>query len=105
MTIGHIEQAERYVAEGERHIARQRKIVAGLKGQGRRWTALRTAQVLLQTLELAQQFHIAALGPAAHQARRRRMKRAPKPHPRSLSPLAQSCTTPMPIDQSADYKR
>ena len=31
MAIAHIEQAERYVAEGERHNARQREIVAGLK--------------------------------------------------------------------------
>ena len=60
MTLAPIEQAERYVAEGERYIARQREIVAALKRKGRRWTPLRTAQVLLQTLELAQQFHIAA---------------------------------------------
>jgi hypothetical protein len=60
VTLAPIEQAERYVAEGERYIARQREIVAALKRKGRRWTALRTAQVLLQTLELAQQFHIAA---------------------------------------------
>ena len=60
MTLAPIKRAERYVAEGERHIARQREIVAALKRKGRRWTALRTAQVLLQTLELAQQFHIAA---------------------------------------------
>ena len=59
MTLAPIEQAERYVAEGERHIARQREIVAGLKRERRQWAALRTAQVLLQTLELAQQFHIA----------------------------------------------
>jgi hypothetical protein len=60
MTIAHIEQAERYVAEGEHHIARQREIVAGLKRERRRWDALRAAQVLLQTLEMAQPFHIAA---------------------------------------------
>jgi hypothetical protein len=59
MTLAPIEQAKRHVAEGERHIARQRKIVADLKRKGRLWTALRTAQELLQTLELAQQFHIA----------------------------------------------
>jgi hypothetical protein len=49
MTLAPIEQAERYVAEDERYIARQREIVAALKRKGRRWTALRTAQVLLQT--------------------------------------------------------
>jgi hypothetical protein len=59
MSLAPIEQAKRHVAEGGRHIARQRKIVADLKRKGRRWTALRTAQELLQTLELAQQFHIA----------------------------------------------
>ena len=59
MTLAPIEQAERYVAEGERYIARQREIVAALKRKGRR-TELRTAQVLLQTLELAQQFRISA---------------------------------------------
>jgi hypothetical protein len=59
MTLAPVEQAERYVTEGERHIARQREIVADLKRKRRGWTALRTAQVLLQTLELAQQFHIA----------------------------------------------
>jgi hypothetical protein len=61
MTIAPIKQAEQRVAEGERHIASQREIVVGLKRK--RWRAggaeLRTAQVLLQTLELAQQFHIA----------------------------------------------
>jgi hypothetical protein len=60
MTLAPIEQAERYVAEDERYIARQREIVAALKRKGRRWTALRTAQVSLQTLELAHQFRIAA---------------------------------------------
>jgi len=61
MTIAPIEQAERSVAEGERHIASQQELVAGLKRK--RWRGggaeLRTTQVLLQTLELAQQFHIA----------------------------------------------
>jgi hypothetical protein len=59
MTIAHIEQAERYVAEGERHVARQREIVAGLKRRRGQWDTLRIAQELLQTLELAQQTHIA----------------------------------------------
>ena len=49
MTLAPIQQAERYVAEGERYIASQREIVAALKRKGGRWTALRTAQVLLQS--------------------------------------------------------
>ena len=49
MTLAPIKQAERHVAEGERYIARQRAIVARLKRKGGRWTALRTAQVLLQS--------------------------------------------------------
>jgi len=60
-TITHIEQAERLVAEGERHIARQREIVAGLRrrrGPGNS-EVLRKALELLQTLELAQQAYIA----------------------------------------------
>ncbi len=59
MTIAHIDQAERSVAEGERNIARQREIVVGLKRGPSRWAELRRAQELLQTLELAQQFHVA----------------------------------------------
>lgn len=58
MTITNLEQAERQVTEGERHIARQREIIAHLKRGYRNWTTLRIAQELLQTLELAQQFHI-----------------------------------------------
>jgi hypothetical protein len=48
MASAHIEQAERYVTEGERHIARQGEIVAGLKRERGRSAALRTAQELLQ---------------------------------------------------------
>jgi hypothetical protein len=61
MTIAPIKQAEQHVAEGERHTASQREIVVGLKRKrGRGGGAeLWTEQVLLQTLELAQQFHIA----------------------------------------------
>ncbi len=55
MALVPIEQAERYVAELKRHVVRQREIVASLKRKGRRWTELRAAQELLQTLELAQQ--------------------------------------------------
>ena len=87
MTLAPVEQAERYVAEGERYIARQHEIVAALKRRGRR-TALRTAQVLLQTFGAGATVSHLCPGPAAHQARRRRMKRAPEA-PRSLSPLAQ----------------
>ena len=87
MTLAPIKQTARHVAEGERHIARQREIVAALKRKGRRWTALRTAQVLLQMVELAQQFHVAA-GTGCAPSRRRRMKKGGR-SPRSLSPLAQ----------------
>jgi hypothetical protein len=59
MALDPFEQSERHVAEGERHVARQREIVASLKRLGRRWTTLRSAQEQLQTLELAQQFDIA----------------------------------------------
>ena len=59
MTIARIDQAERSVAEGDRNIARQREIVVGLKRETSRWAELRSAQELLQTLELAQQFHVA----------------------------------------------
>jgi hypothetical protein len=59
MASAHLEQAEQHVAEGERHIALQREIVAGLKRRRGQWDTLRIAQELLQTLELAQQTHIA----------------------------------------------
>jgi hypothetical protein len=59
--ITHIEQAELLVAEGERHIGRQREIVAGIKHRRgpRNSEVLRMALELLQTLELAQQAYIA----------------------------------------------
>jgi hypothetical protein len=38
MTITHIAQAERLVAEGERHVARQREIVACIKRRRGRWS-------------------------------------------------------------------
>ena len=59
MTIDHLEQAARVVADGERRIARQREIIASLKGRRRHQAMLTAAQELLQTLELAQQFNIA----------------------------------------------
>jgi hypothetical protein len=61
MTITRMGQAELFVADGERHIARQREIVAGIKRRRgpRNSEALRRALELLQTLELAQQAYIA----------------------------------------------
>jgi hypothetical protein len=58
-----LEQAAGCIAEGERRIARQREIVAGLKRRRgpRNSEALRKALELLQTLELAQQADIADL--------------------------------------------
>jgi len=70
------EEAARVVADGERCIARQRGIIAGLKGSRRHRVMLRAAQELLQTLELAQQFNIA-----------RRVEIAKGLEPRSTSPL------------------
>jgi hypothetical protein len=61
MTITCIAQSERLVTEGERHIARQREIIAGIRrrrGPGNS-EVLRKALELLQTLELAQQAYIA----------------------------------------------
>jgi hypothetical protein len=54
-------QAARLVAEGERHIDRQREIVTGIKRRRgpRNSEVLRKALELLQTLELAQEAYIA----------------------------------------------
>jgi hypothetical protein len=59
MTIAHLEKAEWHVAEGESRIAYHWKIVAALKRRSGDRDKLRTAQALLQTLELAQQFNVA----------------------------------------------
>jgi hypothetical protein len=59
--IADLEQAASCIAEGERRIARQRQIIAGLKCRRgpRNSEALRKALELLQTLELAQQADLA----------------------------------------------
>ena len=54
--IGHLEQAERHVAEGEQHIARQRELIAELERDGHDTT---TAIELLRTFEQSQAGHIA----------------------------------------------
>jgi hypothetical protein len=61
MTITRTGQAELLVAEGERHIVRQREIVAGIKRRRgpRNSEVLRKALELLQILELAQQAYVA----------------------------------------------
>jgi len=58
MTITHLEKAEWHVAEGERRIAYKQGIVAALKRRVGHRNILWTAQALLQTLELAQQFSV-----------------------------------------------
>ena len=60
MTIASLEQAKRRVTEGERQIARQREVVAGLKRRRAPGNSenLRKSLQLLQTLELAQQAHV-----------------------------------------------
>jgi hypothetical protein len=51
----HLELAERHVAEGERHLARQREIVAELAGDGH---DLASAKSLLAQFEAMQRSHI-----------------------------------------------
>ena len=53
--IGHLEQAERHVALGEQHLARQRQIVADLERDGHDTT---TAVELLREFERSQAGHI-----------------------------------------------
>jgi hypothetical protein len=56
MILEHLEQARRHVVLGERHIARQREIIAELEGDDRdSWRA----RVLLATFEDLQKLHIA----------------------------------------------
>jgi hypothetical protein len=52
----HLAQAERHVAEGAGHVARQRQIVVELANDGR---DLKTAQALLQQFETMLEHHIA----------------------------------------------
>jgi hypothetical protein len=53
--VGHLEMAERHVAEGEQHLARQRKLIAELERDGHD-TAL--AIELLHEFERTQASHI-----------------------------------------------
>ena len=55
LEVGHLQQAERHVAEGEQHIARQRRLIADLERQGHD-TAL--AVELLREFERTQASHI-----------------------------------------------
>ncbi len=55
----HLELVERHVLEGERHIARQREIVARLEHGLRESTTLRIARELLLEMERAQSLHVA----------------------------------------------
>jgi hypothetical protein len=58
MLCDHLEQARRHVAEGERHIARQKDVVAGLERHGR---PSGEARRLLGNFEELQQMHLADL--------------------------------------------
>ena len=53
--VGHLELAERHVAEGEQHLARQRRLIAELERDGHD-TAL--ALELLREFERTQASHI-----------------------------------------------
>ena len=56
LAIKHLEQAERHVALGEKHITRQRELIAQMEHGGHD-TA--TAVDLLRIFELVQQNHVA----------------------------------------------
>jgi hypothetical protein len=56
MVLDHLQQAERHVAEGERHLARQKEIVAELPGDGH---DARAARALLAQFEDLLALHIA----------------------------------------------
>ena len=55
----HMELVERHVLEGERRIARQRKIVARLEHGPTESITLRIARELLQEMECGQRLHVA----------------------------------------------
>lgn len=59
MLLDHLARAERHIREGERHLLRQREIVAELErhGHGRSRTAS-TARDILHTFEQAQSAHL-----------------------------------------------
>ena len=56
MLVEHLAQAARHVAAGERHVERQRRIVAHLKREGR---DVREASGLLLQFEEMQALHMA----------------------------------------------
>ena len=59
-SLAQLARAEGYVIDGERQIARQRKIIAQFEDAGAdRCEAAKTARELLYSVELAQQGHIA----------------------------------------------
>ena len=55
----HMELVERHVLEGERRIARQRKIVDRLERGPTEFITLRIARELLQEMECGQRLHVA----------------------------------------------
>lgn len=55
MVMEHLEQARRHVAEGEKHIARQREVVAGLECDGH---DSKQARKLLHEFEGVQRLHV-----------------------------------------------
>ena len=58
MLSAQLEQAERHVAEGYRHVARQRRRVAGLSRTGQATRSRQSAQLLAQ-FEKLQAMHVA----------------------------------------------
>jgi hypothetical protein len=55
----HLELAETHVAEGKKHLARQREIIARLERSHRKSVTLNTARDLLAGMEYAQSLHVA----------------------------------------------
>ena len=59
MLLDHLAQVERHVSEGERHLLRQREIVAELERHGRGHSRTASmARVILKTFEQAQSAHL-----------------------------------------------
>jgi DNA repair protein RadC len=59
LLLAHLAQVERHIREGERHLSRQREIVAELERHGRGHS--RTTQMardLLDSFEMAQSAHL-----------------------------------------------
>jgi len=50
-------RAEAHVVQGEKHVARQKEIIAGLERDGHE-DASRTARELLATFEMTQEAHV-----------------------------------------------